>query len=253
MIFEVEWDHLDAIALRESLRCEIAEAYGRNGSEPVGSEALGTDMAVFLVAYRDGAAVACGGLRLLGERAAEIKRMYAARSVRGTGVATEVLRALETWAIDHDVDVLRLETGDLLHVARRFYEREGYVSVLPFGPYVGSVLSRCYQRRLRGDGVLVPKLNGMAGEQARQVLRRAGLVAVGPDRGHPALAVLDWHEGVVIAQRPTAGAEVRRGTAIHLVIAPAPGPAGGRAPRRVGPTPLAPSGRATKQPDETIG
>jgi GNAT superfamily N-acetyltransferase len=157
VICEVEWEHPDACALREARRAEIAEAYGRDGTEPVGSEATGSDMAVFLVAYREGAPVACGGLRALGGHAAEIKRMYAAPSVRGTGVATEVLRALETWASAHDVGVLRLETGDVLRAAQRFYEREGYVSVPPFGPYAGSALSRCYERRLRGGHVREPQ------------------------------------------------------------------------------------------------
>lgn len=148
MICEVDWDHPDAVVLREARRADIAEAYGRDGTEPAGSEASATEMAVFLVAYQGDAAVACGGLRLLGVDAAEIKRMYAVPAVRGTGAATEVLRALEGWAVAHDVSVLRLETGDALRAARRFYQREGYTSIPPFGPYVGSRLSRRYERRL---------------------------------------------------------------------------------------------------------
>lgn len=157
MIREVDWEHLDAVALREARRAEIAESYGRDGTEPAGAEATTADMAVFLVAYRSGAPVACGGLRLLEGQAAEIKRMYAVPSTRGTGVATEVLRALERWAVAHGVAVLRLETGDILRAARRFYEREGYVSVPPFGPYVGSPLSRCYERRLSDGDVHQPQ------------------------------------------------------------------------------------------------
>lgn len=148
MICEVDWSHPDAVALREARRADIAKAYGRDGTEPAGSEASATDMAVFLVAYQAGAAVACGGLRRLGVDAAEIKRMCVVPAVRGTGAATEVLRALEDWGVAHDVLVLRLETGDALRAARRFYQREGYTSIPPFGPYVGSRLSRCYERRL---------------------------------------------------------------------------------------------------------
>lgn len=154
VICEVGWDHSDAVVLREARRAEIAEAYGRDGTEPTGSEASTKDMAVFLVAYQGGAAVACGGLRLLGVGAAEIKRMYAVPAVRGTGAATEVLRALEDWSVAHDVSVLRLETGDALRAARRFYQREGYTSIPPFGPYVDSRLSRCYERRLSNPPAL---------------------------------------------------------------------------------------------------
>jgi len=148
VICEVDWDHPDAVVLREPRRADIAEAYGRDGTEPAGSEASASDPAVFLVPYQAGAAVACGGLRLLGMDAAEVKRMYAVPAVRGTGAATEVLRALEGWAVAHDVSVLRPGTGDALLAARRFYQREGYTSIPPFGPYVGYRLSRCYGRRL---------------------------------------------------------------------------------------------------------
>jgi GNAT superfamily N-acetyltransferase len=74
--------------------------------------------------------------------------MYVVPPVRGTGVATAILAALESWAIEHQIHVLRLETGDLLVAAQRFYEREGYAPIPPFGPYVGSALSRCYEKPL---------------------------------------------------------------------------------------------------------
>ena len=48
----------------------------------------------------------------------------------------------------HQLDTLVLETGDLLTAAQRFYEREGYTRIPPFGPYVGSSLSVCYETRL---------------------------------------------------------------------------------------------------------
>lgn len=216
MICEVEWDHPDAVALREARRADIAEAYGRDGTEPTGSEETATDMAVFLVAYREGAPVACGGLRPLDEHAAEIKGMYAVPGVRGTGVATKVLRSLEWWTIAHDVAVLRLETGDALRAAQRFYEREGYIPVPPFGPYVGAGLSRCYERRLSGDGVLVPALHGMAWDQARRALHGVGLVVAASSPAGSPTAVLGWPDEVVIGQRPAAGSEMAIGSMVSL-------------------------------------
>ncbi len=105
-------------------------------------------MVAFVVAYRAGRPVGCGGLRLLEPGTAEIKRMYAAPETRGSGVATDVIRALEAWARARGVTELRLETGDRLLAAQRFYEREGYERIPLFGPYVGSELSRCYRRQL---------------------------------------------------------------------------------------------------------
>jgi putative acetyltransferase len=148
VIEPVGWDHPDAVALREARQREIAETYGRDDSEPAGSAVTGPDVAVFLVAYDGRRAVGCGGLRIIGDGVGEVKRMYVDSAKRGTGVSTALLKALETWAIEHQLRSLRLETGDLLVAAQRFYEREGFTSIPPFGPYVGSTLSRCYERQV---------------------------------------------------------------------------------------------------------
>jgi putative acetyltransferase len=148
VIHQVGWEHSDAVSLREARQREIAEAYGREGSEPAGSEATGSDIAVFLIAYDEQRPVGCGALRLIGDDAGEIKRMYVVPALRGTGVSVSILTALESWAVEHHLRVLRLETGDLLAAAQRFYERAGYVPIPRFGPYVGSALSRCYEKQL---------------------------------------------------------------------------------------------------------
>ena len=56
--------------------------------------------AVFLVAYDKGSGqpVGCGGLRLLDEHTAEIKRLYVLPYTRGSGVASSILAALEAQA-----------------------------------------------------------------------------------------------------------------------------------------------------------
>jgi putative acetyltransferase len=155
MIEEVAWEDPDAVSLREARRREIAEIYGRDGSEPAGSEATGLDVAVFVVAYDGARAVGCGGLRVIDDDTGEVKRMYLVPAVRGTGVSRAILTALEEWAVEHHIRTLRLETGDLLLAAQRFYQREGFTSIPPFGPYVGSTLSRCYEKRLTA-GPLTP-------------------------------------------------------------------------------------------------
>ncbi|GAA2336682.1 hypothetical protein GCM10010170_017250 [Dactylosporangium salmoneum] len=59
-----------------------------------------------------------------------------------------MLRALEAAATTRGWGLLRLETGVEQPDARRFYEREGYREIPPFGPYAGSPLSVCYERVL---------------------------------------------------------------------------------------------------------
>lgn len=142
------WAHPDGAALRAAQVAEVGAVYGRPDSEPAGSEPSGADVTVFLVAYDGNKPLACGGLRLLPSGDAEVKRMYAVPAARGTGAATAVLRGLEDAARARGARTMRLETGDLLFAAQRFYLREGYSPIPAYGPYVGSDLSLCYARAL---------------------------------------------------------------------------------------------------------
>jgi len=136
------------VRLRTAQLIEVGAAFGSDVQEP-GSPPSADNIAVFLVAYTvEGEAVACGALRLLDDGSAEIKRMFVESASRGTGVATTILRALESEARERDVHTLQLETGTALPAAMRFYEREGYVPIEGFGPYRSGSLSRCYSRLL---------------------------------------------------------------------------------------------------------
>lgn len=147
-IEEVSWSDPAGEALREEQRAEIAEVYGTPDSE-FGAPS-GDDIAVFVLAYADdGTAVGCAGLRLLGQDSAEVKRMYVAPARRGTGVAAELLRALEASAGARGLTTLRLETGDRLAAALRFYTRSGFTRIPNYGPYVDSDTSLCFERRLQ--------------------------------------------------------------------------------------------------------
>ncbi|MEV4626903.1 GNAT family N-acetyltransferase [Micromonospora sp. NPDC049523] len=147
------WDDPAGAALRERQRVELDARYGTDDHEP-GLAPSGDDIAHFVVAVdlTDGRAIGCGALRQLDHGSAEIKRMYVDPSARGTGVATALLRALEAAALQRGWLTLRLETGTAQPDARRFYEREGYQRIDPFGSYVGSDLSVCYERRLVATG-----------------------------------------------------------------------------------------------------
>ncbi|GAB2985272.1 GNAT family N-acetyltransferase [Frigoribacterium salinisoli] len=141
------FDSPDAVRLRAAQRVEIDALYGAD-TEP-GEKPTADSVPVFLVARdADGTAIGCGGLRLLPGGGAEIKRMYVAPGERGSGTAVALLQALEQEARARGVARLLLETGTEQHAAQRFYEREGYVPIEPFGPYVGEPTSLCYARTL---------------------------------------------------------------------------------------------------------
>lgn len=143
------FDAPDSAALREELRRDLEDRYGRPDTEP-GAKPTAADVAVFLVA-RDAAGepVGCAALRPLDEPGvAEVKRMYVRPAARGSGVARALLDAVEAAARERGMTRLVLETGTAQPEAIRFYLREGYAEIPRFGAYAGSDLSRCFARSL---------------------------------------------------------------------------------------------------------
>jgi DNA-binding MarR family transcriptional regulator len=80
----------------------------------------------FVVATSDGEAVACGGLRDLGDGWAEVKRMWVDPAWRGAGLGARVLRRLEEAAAYAGHRGVRLDTHGSLTEAIAMYERAGY-------------------------------------------------------------------------------------------------------------------------------
>ncbi|MEA2224463.1 MAG: hypothetical protein QOH83_2839 [Solirubrobacteraceae bacterium] len=85
--------------------------------------------AAWLVAYEDGVAVGCGGLRTLSPGVGEIKRMFVAAPARGTGLGRRLLRALEARAATVGHAHVRLLTTPMLAEACALYAAEGYVEI----------------------------------------------------------------------------------------------------------------------------
>ena len=142
------WEGVDGAALRAAQRAELDARYGSDDHEP-GEPPSADTVPIFLVA-RDagGVAVGCGGLRPLTAGGAEIKRMYVRPESRGKGASVAILQALEAAARGLGLAELVLETGTAQPDAIRFYERNGYVPIPNFGPYIGEPMSLCYARTL---------------------------------------------------------------------------------------------------------
>jgi len=145
---ELEWGHPESVALRAAQRVDLDARYGGPDSEP-GPHPTADDITVFFAAYDDSnAPVGCGALRQLDDEHGEIKRMFVQPASRGSGAAAAILRRLEEYARDLGWNRLVLETGHLQPEAMRFYEREGYHSIPPFGYYADSPNSLCYEKVL---------------------------------------------------------------------------------------------------------
>ncbi|MBT1607203.1 GNAT family N-acetyltransferase [Curtobacterium flaccumfaciens pv. betae] len=148
--FAIEVEHFDspdAQRLRAAQRLEIDRAHG--GDTEPGEKPTAESIAVFFVARDEsGTPLGCGGLRIVDDGIAEIKRMYVRPESRGSGVAAALLRRLEEAALDLGSPALVLETGTAQQRAVGFYQREGFRRIANFGPYVGAPLSVCYSKVL---------------------------------------------------------------------------------------------------------
>jgi GNAT superfamily N-acetyltransferase len=130
-------DEGDAAVLAQAMRDEIAVMYdGMDLDAPTmpkaGIAELGPPHGAFLVGYRDGEPICCGGVKRLDDRHCELKRMYVAPAARGGGVGRRLLRALEDAARDLGYTVARLDTGPRQPGARHLYESDGYVPIPNF-------------------------------------------------------------------------------------------------------------------------
>ncbi len=89
-----------------------------------------------LVARSGTEPVGCAALLFQAGGIAQIKRMWVAPAVRGTGLGRRLLVELEALAVRHGVRRLRLETNRVLDEAIGLYRSAGFVEVLPFNDEV---------------------------------------------------------------------------------------------------------------------
>jgi GNAT superfamily N-acetyltransferase len=150
----VAFDPPDAVALREEhvaagnlLYASDPAAVHRGGSEGIDPATI----VVTVVAYRDEVPIGHACLRRLdGELAGELemKRLYVRPDERGSGVADELLEAIEGAARDDDAARILIHTGDRQHAALRFYARHGYTPIPVFAPYEAVTYSLCFDKAL---------------------------------------------------------------------------------------------------------
>jgi DNA-binding MarR family transcriptional regulator/GNAT superfamily N-acetyltransferase len=146
----VDPDHPDA---EYCLRCYFAELQRRfeTGFDPARSllpdaGELRPPHGLFLVARLHGEPVGCAGLKLSPGRSAEIKRMWVAPHARRLGLGRRFLADLETRAVQHGRDVLRLDTNKALTAAITLYHSSGFQEVPAFNdePYA----SHWFEKRI---------------------------------------------------------------------------------------------------------
>ena len=146
----VPFEHPDAVALRDE-----HVAYGNQlyASDPAslhrsGSEGIDpASVVATVVAYDEDGPVGHACLRDL-DGELEIKRMYVVPSRRGSGIADELLAAMEGVARDEGARRVVIHTGDRQHAALKFYDRHGYTPIPVYPPYEAVSYSLCFEKLL---------------------------------------------------------------------------------------------------------
>lgn len=145
----------DAEALMAMLDAELDEIYEDvlDDTGTLSAEMKAAFNGIFLVARRNGAPVACGGVLMLDGATGELRRVYARPEERGAGTARALIAELERAASERGVSRILLETGDRQHRAIGFYESLGYTRIPPYAAHVDKWWAVCYEKRILPAGV----------------------------------------------------------------------------------------------------
>ena len=101
-----------------------------------------------LLGVVEGQAEACGCFKWLDGQRAEVNRMFVHPQWRRRGYSEQLLRALESWALELGAQQLLLETGRRQPEAIALYQKLGFTPIDGYGPYVSLGNSLCMAKSL---------------------------------------------------------------------------------------------------------
>lgn len=102
-----------------------------------------------VVAFDNNTAVGCGAIKEYSSDTVEVKRMYVPVPRRGQGIASTVLKELESWAYELKYRRCLLETGKRQPEAIALYRKNGYATIPNFGQYENIENSLCFEKILK--------------------------------------------------------------------------------------------------------
>jgi len=153
-IRRVDYDHPDAVALRDSLQRFYVERYGGPDEAPVDPDDFRPPRGEVLVGYIDGRPVASGSWRSAGvdrlgtTRTAEVKRVLVIPELRRRGLARRLLTEIEERVRKAGHEAVILLTGLRQPEAIELYRRSGYTPIAGFGHYADDAGCVFFGKRL---------------------------------------------------------------------------------------------------------
>ena len=139
--------HADFIALVKALDADLANRDGRDHSFYNTFNKIDA-IKYAVVAYENDTPVSCGAIKEYNLTAMEVKRMYTSPNSRGKGIATTILKELETWANELGYKTCVLETGKKQPEALELYKKNGYNIIPNYGQYAGVENSVCFEKEI---------------------------------------------------------------------------------------------------------
>ena len=127
-------------ALLEQAWAYSDKLYPADSNHHLDETGLDRSEVAFFVARRGGAAVGCGAI-VRGDGDGELKSLFVDPSARGLKIGRRLLDAIEAYAAEIGLKVLRLETGVRQPEALRLYASAGYLPIGPFNGYRPDPLS----------------------------------------------------------------------------------------------------------------
>jgi ribosomal protein S18 acetylase RimI-like enzyme len=88
--------------------------------------------ALLITRYRAGASLGCVGLRPLGDRACEMKRLYVDPAARGLGLGRALMDAVIAEATRLGYAEIRLDTLPTMHAAIAMYRAAGFAPIAAY-------------------------------------------------------------------------------------------------------------------------
>jgi putative acetyltransferase len=101
-----------------------------------------------IVVYEDQRVIGCGAFKTYKDDVAEIKRMFVNPEDRGKGIASKILKELESWARESNFKSCVLETGKKYPEAIALYHKNGFLRIPNYGQYELIEDSLCFQKTL---------------------------------------------------------------------------------------------------------
>ncbi len=146
-VIRTDSNHPDFVTLVRELDKDLAIRDGEEHGFFAQFNKIATIRHVVLI-YQGETAIGCGAIKEYAPGVMEVKRMFVVPEKRGHGLASVVLKELESWAKELGYAKCILETGKKQPEAIRLYTKNNYAVIDNYGQYQGVLSSVCFEKNI---------------------------------------------------------------------------------------------------------